>query len=189
MSEAVSVLAGASFAGAVKVSDAGLHGMITLRGDLADEKLAAAVKSVVGLTLPGPRAIKEGQKGDVAWMSPDEVLLMVEYQAADAAVEKLQKALAGTHALAVNVSDARAVFQLTGAGVREVIAKGAPVDMSADGLKPGEIRRTRIGQLAAAFWLTDETTLTVICFRSVGGHMYQWLCTAAAKGSLPGFIS
>jgi sarcosine oxidase subunit gamma len=185
MSDPVSVLNGASFNGAVTVRDAGLRGMITLRADLSDAQVATAVKSLTGLALPKARGVKEGKKGGVAWMSPDELMIFVDYATADDAVAKLTASLADVHHLAVNVSEARAIFTLEGAGLREVIAKGAPADLSEKGLPTGEVRRSRIGQLAAAFWLTDETTGTVICFRSVGAHMYSWLCNAAAKDTLP----
>ncbi len=188
MSEAISVMNGAEFIGAATVKDAGLKGMINLRGDLKSEKLAAAVKSVVGLAMPKARGVKEGSKGAVAWMSPDELLLIVDYDKADSLVAKLDKTMKGEHMLAVNVSDARAVFTLEGKGVREVIAKGAPADLSVEGFQPGEIRRTRIGQLAAAFWLSDEAQMHVICFRSVGEHLFNWLCNAAEQDSLPEFL-
>ncbi len=185
MSDAVSVCNGASFSGAVQVLDAGLCGMITLRGDLADEKLSAAVKAATGMGLPKPRRIKKGKRGAVAWMSPDELLIFVDYDLADSTVTKIERALQGQYFLAVNVSDARATFALQGTGVREVIAKGAPVDMSPQGLPVGEIRRTRLGQVAAAFWLSDEEHLTLVCFRSVGSFVYDWLCNAATEGTLP----
>ena len=47
MSDAISVMNGATADGAVHLADAGLCGMITLRGDLGDAGLAAAVKSVI----------------------------------------------------------------------------------------------------------------------------------------------
>ena len=186
MSEAVSALQGASYDGYVSVREAGLQGMVTLRGDLGSDKLAKAVKSAVGLAVPGARQIKTGAKGGVAWMSPDELMLFCDYADADALVAKLDKALSGEHYLAVNVSDARAQFRLTGAGVREVIAKGTPANMAPDALPVGEIRRTRLGQVAVAFWLSDEQTLDLVCFRSVGEFVYKWLCTAAAPDTLPG---
>ncbi len=187
MSEAVTALRGAKFDGAVKVSDAGLRGMITLRGDLGDEKLAAAVKGTIGLAIPAQRGVNEGKKGVIAWMSPDELLLLVDYEKVDALVDKLDKAMDGSHFMVVNVSDARAVIRLDGRGVREVIAKGAPADMSPEGLPVGEIRRTRLGQVAVAFWLSDAQTLHLVCFRSVGAHVFTWLTNAAEAGSLPGF--
>ncbi|WP_069300837.1 sarcosine oxidase subunit gamma [Neptunicoccus sediminis] len=185
MSDAVSVVNGASFDGAVQVKDAGLVGMVTLRGDLGSEKLASGVKSAIGLTLPEARGVKAGTKGGVAWMSPDELLLFCDYEQADALVGKLDKALAGEHFLAVNVSDARASFTLTGSGVREVIAKGSPADLSPEAFKQGEIRRSRLGQVAVAFWLSAPDTMELVCFRSVGEFVYDWLCVAAEKGSLP----
>lgn len=185
MSDVRSVLEGASFEGAVRVTEAGVHGMVTLRGDLGSEALAKAVKSAVGLAVPGPLSISNGAKGAVAWMSPDELLLMVKYDQAEAAVAKLSKALADEHHLAVNVSDARAVFTLSGAGLRDVLAKGTPADVSEAAFKPGVIRRSQLGLVAAAFWMTSEAEATVVCFRSVGEYMYNWLCTAAKPGTLP----
>jgi len=185
MSNAVSVMAGAEFMGAVLLKDAGLKGMITLRGDLSTGGMAKAVQAAVGLEMPVQRGVLfDGEKG-VAWMSPDELLLFSPYQAADDVVDTLEAALAGTHYLALNVSDARAQFTLQGDGVREVIAKGSPANMSVAALKPGEIRRTRLGQVAVAVWLTDAQTLDLVCFRSVGAFVYDWLTVAAAKDSLP----
>ena len=58
MSEAVSALNGAEFNGAVRISEAGLLGMITLRGDLEDAKLAAAVKAAAGICPSRRRRLK-----------------------------------------------------------------------------------------------------------------------------------
>lgn len=186
MSEAVSACQGAKFAGAIRVEDAGVQGMITLRGDLSDENLAKAVKSVTGLAMPAARGVKRGAKGGVAWMSPDELLLFVDYEAADAMVEKLNKALAGGHFLAVNVSDARAMFSLTGTGVRDVIAKGSPANLDPVALPEGKIRRSRIGQLAVAFWFDAPDQGHIVCFRSVGAHIFNWLSVASESDTLPG---
>lgn len=188
MSEPVSALAGAHFEGAVTIEETGLRGLITMRGDLASTELRAAVKSVTGLTVPKARQIKSNAEGAVAWMSPDELLLIVDHAKAERTTVSLSKALKGQHHLAVNVSDARAVFVLRGRGVREVLAKGAPVDLSPGAFKKGEIRRTRIGQIAAAFWLIDQETAELVCFRSVAGFMFDWLRTAAQKNSLPEFF-
>lgn len=186
MSNVISAAQGASFEGAVRVEDAGVKGMITLRGDLSSAKMAKAVKAALGLAMPDARGIKTGAKGGVAWMSPDELMLFCDYADAEAVVAKLEKALKGEHFLAVNVSDARTLFTLTGDGVREVIAKGSPADMSTDGLPLGEMRRSRLGQIAVAFWLMEEGKLELVCFRSVGQFMFEWLCNAAEKDTLPG---
>lgn len=187
MSDATSVMGGAVFDGALRVADAGLCGMIALRGDLGSQGIAGAVKTATGLSLPAMRAVQFGAGGGVAWMSPDEVLLFCDYAAADDLVARLETDLAGQHALAVNLSDARARFTLTGRGVREVLAKGSPADLSPAALPVGEMRRTRLGQVAAGIWLSDEQTADLICFRSVGGFVWDWLCLAA-RDSVPDYF-
>jgi len=188
MSEARSILNGATFEGAIKITETGLHGMITLRGDLSGRALQKAVKSATGADLPQARKITFGKAGNVAWMSPDELLLMVNYATADAVVKSLGETLKDVHHMAVNVSDARAIFRLTGKGAREVLAKGAPVDLSPAVFNVGDLRRTRIGQLASAFWMLEDGTIEVLCFRSVGESMFDWLCNASEKDSFPGFF-
>ena len=188
MSEAVSVMNGARFDGAVTVTEAGLTGMITLRGDLGGKALAGAVDAALGLALPEPRKITQGDKGAVAWMSPDELMIFCAYDSAPRLAAELEASLAGEHALVVDVSDARAKFTLRGAGVREVIAKGSPADLSPAALPVGEIRRSRLAQVAAGFWLDDAETLHLICFRSVGEHVWHWLVNAAAPNTLPGVL-
>lgn len=167
----------------------GLNGMITLRGDLSSAKLKKAVKEACGVEMPGQRGIAFAGESGAAWMSPDEALLMVPYASVDDALAKIEAALKGEHFLAVNVSDARAVFQLQGAAVREVIAKLCPVDMAPEAFGPGMIRRTRMAQIPAAFWMVDDETIRVVCFRSVAEYAFNLLKDAAERGGEAGLFA
>jgi sarcosine oxidase subunit gamma len=189
MSKPVSALQGAVFKGSVTIKDTGLQGMITLRGDLSSDALAKAVKAATGVAMPKAGGINSGPKGAAAWMSPDELLLLVDHAKAEATVAKLDKVLSGSHILAVNVSDARAMFSLEGAGIRDVLAKSSPANLSADVFHIGELRRTRLGQLPVAFWLTTDKTAFVVCFRSVGEHVFNSLKIAAQKGTAPNYYA
>ena len=187
MADAVSALGGATSKGAVDVAELGLSGMITVRGDLASTGIKNAVTGLAAVDMPGQREIQvDGGRG-IAWMSPDELLVLVPYDEAAGAAETMQAALGDEHALVVNVSDARAHFRISGAGAREVLAKGSPVDFSPEAFGPGQIRRSRVGQVAAAFWISGEDSFDLVCFRSVAGYMFDWLTTAAKEGSLPGY--
>jgi len=115
-------------------------------------------------------------------MSPDEVLVMVPYETVDVGLAKIETALKGQHFLAENVSDARAVLFVEGLFAREVMAKLAPVDLHPDAFPVGRFRRTRLGQVAAAFWLSDEQTFEVICFRSVAEYTFNLLAASAKAG-------
>ncbi|WP_101068244.1 sarcosine oxidase subunit gamma [Roseovarius salinarum] len=189
MAKAVSALDGASHDGYVRVEEAGLQGMITLRGDLSLDAVRAAATTASGTEMPGTREIRAAEDRALAWMSPDELLLMLPYEEAPETVQQLQDALAGTHHLAVNVSDARAMFRLSGGPpVREVAAKLCPVDLAPGRFEPGEFRRTRLAQVAAAIWMPDAQSLQVICFRSVAGYVHDLLCDAAAPGGEVGYL-
>lgn len=184
MSNPVSALLNASDdSGMVALTELGPTGMITLRGDLSAKELAKAVTTLFGVGMPERgRAITDGLNG-VAWMSPDELLLLCPYGEVHTRLEALSDKLAGQHALAVNVSDARALFEIKGAHVRDVVAKLAPVDMHKAFFVPGMFRRTRFAQVPAAFWMPEEEHARVICFRSVAQYMFDLLKMAAQPGS------
>lgn len=186
MSDPVSALKGARHAGLVEVRETGLGGMITLRGDFASSTFQAAVKSVTGAEVPAIRKIAMGEQGAVAWMSPDELLLLVDYAEADAVVAKLDEALAGEHFMATNVSDARACFSVSGDAAREVMGKLAPVDFSAEKFGAGDFRRSRLAQVAAAFWMDEAGAFHIVCFRSVGQYMFDLLKVASHPQSAVG---
>jgi len=183
MSEPISALNHASYDGIARVEEIGLQGMITLRGDLSDKVLAKAVKDATGQRIPGQReALVNGDTG-VCWMSPDELLVLVPYAEVEAKLTAMTNALSGIHALAVNVSDARAVFRISGANAREVLAKLSPVDLSPGAVQPGQIRRSRLAQVAGAFWMDDAESFRVVCFRSAADYVFKLFKVAAQPGS------
>src|SRR6056297_2389454 len=139
MSNIVSALPGAAYEGYVRIEEMGLQGMITLRGDLSASRVKKAVKTAAGVDVPGQRGIAHAEDTGAAWMSPDELLLLMPYTQVEDTLATLAEALAEEHHLAVNVSDARAM----------------------------RVRRIRPGpkaQVAAALWMTDEETVQVVCF-------------------------
>lgn len=189
MSDRRTALHGASFEGTAVVAETALQGMITLRGDLGDATLQAAVTEATGAQMPDLRQIAEGGTGVVAWMSPDELLLLVPHTQAPAIAARLSQALSDQHAMVAEVSDARAVFTVTGPTAREVIAKLCPVDMAPGRFEAGEMRRTRMAQVPAAFWLSAPDQITVICFRSVAQYVFDLLSHAAQPGGEVGVFA
>ncbi len=180
MSDPASALSGATFDGFASIREIGPLGMISLRCDLADKAVPAAIKAITGTKLPAPRRIEmKGGKG-AAWMSPDELLIIIPYDDVAKALETMGKRLTAVHHLSVDVSDARAVFRIDGPKATEVLMKLAPVDFSV--LATGELRRTRVAQVAAAFW-GDADGYTLVSFRSVAGYVMGLLQHSAHIGS------
>ncbi len=180
MSDPISALDGASFDGFAKIREIGPLGMITLRACIDTKGLVPAIKAVTGLGLPDARRIVGQGETFVGWMSPDEYLLILPYGDVQNALNTIATKLAGQHHLAADVSDARAVFRVEGPKAAQVIAKLCPVDL--DALEPGELRRTRAAQVAAAFW-RDGDGFTLVSFRSVAGYVMGLLTHSAQPGS------
>ncbi len=159
-------------------------GMVTLRGDFADPAFAAIVTETVGMAPPTQRQIIHSDAISIGWMSPDELLILCPYEQADSLVAALSSALQTQFALVVNVSDARAMFAVEGSFAREVLAKLAPVDLAPVAFQTGELRRTRMAQVAAAFWMESVDSFRVICFRSVAQYLNDILTKSARAGSI-----
>lgn len=174
----------------VTVSLAAPVGMILLRGDFGDEALRGAVADVAD-AMPEPLALAGGIARGAAWMSPDELLVFVPREEVASAMARLRDHLAGTHHLVADVSDLRAAIRLDGstdASVREILAKLTPADLHADAFGPGAFRRSRLGQVAAAFWPEGQGAY-VLCFRSAADYLLALLRQSAADGPVGHFAA
>jgi sarcosine oxidase subunit gamma len=189
MSNSVSALDGNVQVGAVCVSETGLRGMISLRGNLSDESLCACVTDLAGVDFPQTgQALVRDDKG-LIWMSPDEILILAAYDDARQVIDVVEEKLKGTHFLATNVSDARSVIAVQGRYAREVLAKLAPVDLHPDAFGPGSFCRSRLAQAAAAFWMRDDETIEVMTFRSTAAYAFGLLAKAAEGGAVGHLVS
>ena len=184
MSEAVTALGGVSADdGIARINEVGPQGMITLRGDLGSTGIKNAATGVAAVDMPAQGHANCVEDRGIAWMSPDELLVLCPYNTVEANLAKMHATLRDAHAMAVDVSDARAVFLVAGGHAREVMAKLAPVDLSPDVFVPGMFRRTRLAQVPAAFWMRDADTFQIVCFRSHAAYVFDLLRAAATSGS------
>jgi sarcosine oxidase subunit gamma len=179
--QAVTPLGGLSAEGIAVVREVGPVGMIMLRVKDGTQGLEIAIRDTTGADIPPRRCIRRHAGRAAAWMSPDEYLLMLPRAEVSAALDRIGMALAGQHHLAVDVSDARAVFRVEGARSDEVIAKLAPVDLR--NLAPDEVRRTRAAQVAAALWREGDG-FTIVTFRSVARYAFDIMANAAHAGDV-----
>lgn len=153
-------------------------GMILIRADLI--RAGDAIAGAAGLAIPEPTRIATDGSRSLGWMSPDELLMILPSGETAAALADLQQALTGEHALVADVSDLRAVFDLTGAKSEQVLSKLCPVDFASfprDGL-----RRSRAAQVAVAFWRQGRG-LRVVGMRSTADYLGLILQNAAIPGS------
>ncbi len=160
------------------------RGMVAIRGDLTDAGFVAALQAATGCAVPEIRQSTQAGDTRVLWMSTDEVMVFCEWGAAPGIVEAFMEKAGDTHVLALDVSDARAVFRVSGEKAWRVLAKGAPVDLAPGQFGTGEIRRTRIATVAAGIVKTGDDEFEVFCFRSLAAYLWNWLCVGAGAESL-----
>lgn len=166
----------------IGISEISDRGMIDLRGLQDDAKFMAAAKKALGIDLPGsPRTSAAKGELSILWLSIDQWLVCCPRDDTAKLLAKLNRALAGCHSLAVDLSDARSIIRLNGDGVREVLMKGAPVDLLE--MEQGTVRRLRFGEIAAMVHLveTGPDVIDLYVFRSYSDFAWDWLMETARK--------
>lgn len=145
--------------------------MVTLRAKADAAGLAAALGAI-----PPVRGIVASGERRIAWMSPDEYLILTTPGDVPQVLGHIAETMGNAHHLAVDVSGARAVFHLAGPAADAALSRLCPVDFAR--LPPGEIRRTRLAQVACALWREGDG-ITVVTFRSVASYAFEVMRMAA----------
>ncbi len=153
-------------------------GMVQIRAEL--DRAGDAIAGAAGLAIPAPLATATDGSRTLCWMSPDELLLVLPKAEAAEATAALTDALAGEHALVVDVSDMRAAFGIDGPKAAQVLMKLCPTDIAA--MPADGIRRTRAAQVACGIWRRGEGYV-LVGFRSVGDYLSGLLNGAARPGT------
>jgi sarcosine oxidase, subunit gamma len=158
------------------------RGMIDLRGLGSDRKFMAAAKLALGIELPkSPCTSVSWGEIKVLWLSIDQWLILASRSRAAELLAALNKALAGIHALAVDVSDMRAVIRLEGEGAREVLMKGCSLDLLSGEYGPGTVRRMRFAEIAALLHVIEDGVFDVYIFRSYADYAWDYLLATARE--------
>jgi sarcosine oxidase subunit gamma len=158
--------------------------MLAIKGALGDSDLRSVIAGATGAEPPAALGVARSDTATLLWMAPDELLALADPRDGDVVLDGLRSGGADLHMLVKDVSDMRAGFVVEGAAARDVLARLTPADVSPAALPPGRVRRTRLGQVAAALWLPEEGQADVLCFRSVADYVRDLLEDAAASEPL-----
>jgi heterotetrameric sarcosine oxidase gamma subunit len=118
------------------------------------------------------------------WAGPGRWLAGTSAQTGASLEAMLRNELSGV-ASVINQTDGRCVFRIAGPSVREVLAKGVPVDLDPRVFGPGDTALTLVGHINAHFWQIDRTpTYEFAVPRSFAASFCEWLFAAAASYGL-----
>lgn len=160
-------------------TDMALASVVAKRHKL--EGLKTAVSTTCGVALPaGPR-----RAGSAAFafsgVGPGQWLASAEGAEAAGFANRLRGRI-GLFAAVTDQSDARLVLRLSGPRVREVLAKGIPVDLHPRTFKPGDVANTVVAHIGVQLDMLDAAPVYQLTApRSTAGSFWSWLTAAAAE--------
>jgi sarcosine oxidase subunit gamma len=164
--------------------------MIEERADIAFASVTAkhgkrftlvnAVNTAFGVVLPD-RA-RRATRGAVtfAGTGPDQWIASAEGPDAVGFAAKV-RARVGPFAAVADQSDSRLVLRLSGPRLRDVLAKGVPVDLHPKSFKPGDVAVTLIAYIGVQLDMLDDATFQLTAPRSTAGSFWSWLTASAAE--------
>ena len=91
-----------SYSGYVEVSEKTAAGMLTIRGDFRSSRFKTSFTKAVGANLPKTREVILA-RNNVAWMSPDELLILCDYAEVPNLSQNLQMVLKDQHLSLIHI--------------------------------------------------------------------------------------
>ena len=144
------------------------------------DQLISAVETAYGVALPkGPRRVTRGSV-TFAGTGPDQWIASAEGPEAPNFAARV-RARIGLFAAVSDQTDARLVLRLSGPKVRDVLAKGVPLDLHPKVFKPGDVATTLVAYIGVQLDRIDEATFQLTAPRSMAGSFWSWLSASAAE--------
>jgi len=161
-------------------------GHINLRGDAGDPRFIASVASVIGTVVPiSPNTVSRGHDQVVYWLGPDEWLIVTTDEREAAIARDLRDALANCFAAVTEVSGGQTVISLSGDAVRDMLAKGCPLDLHARVFGIDRCAQSHLAKAPILIRQIDAApSFEIVVRRSFADYLWLWLEDAAAEYGL-----
>ncbi|WP_431824346.1 sarcosine oxidase subunit gamma [Burkholderia sp. F1] len=156
--------------------------LVNVRGELSDPAFVAAFERVVGCRPPAaPNTVARAAEYDVLWLGPDEWLARSNGPVQAGVLEAaLAEAVQGSYAAAVDVGSGYTVVEVSGERVREVLARGCPLDLHPRQLKAGQCAQSHYFKAGVVLVPTGDDTFEIVVRRSFADYFIRIMLDAAA---------
>lgn len=140
----------------------------------------AEIQSLLGTSLADkPNTVAHGDDLDIAWIAPHQWLLLGDETQIKKKCAAAKTLLAKDTALVVELTHARAVFQLSKPGARDVLASLCPLDLHARAFAPGRCASSLLGETGVFIQQCDDApTFRVIVDQSYADYAWRLLSDA-----------
>ncbi|MCA7974443.1 sarcosine oxidase subunit gamma [Burkholderia sp. AU39826] len=156
--------------------------LVNVRGELSDPAFVAAFERVVGCRPPAtPNTVARGAEYDVLWLGPDEWLVRSNGPVQAGVLEAtLAEAVQGLYAAVVDVGSGYTVVEISGERVRDVIARGCPLDVHPRVFKPGQCAQSHYFKSPITLIPTGDDSFEIVLRRSFADYFVRIMLDAAA---------
>lgn len=168
----------------VRIQPVGFRSVINLRGDASDDGFMTAMDETLSVKLPSAANRWTGDDRRAAiWLGPDEWLIVGPDGEAAAVEEAIRKARPEDPWLSVvDVSHNYTALLLSGMGVRELLAKGCPLDLHPRAFGAHDCAQTILARTRVLLRaMDDQRSIEVWVRNSFAGYMARWLLDASAE--------
>jgi sarcosine oxidase subunit gamma len=117
----------------------------------------------------------------LAWLGPDEYLLLCDAGREDEIQTRLRLDFEGIHTAVTNVTDSLCALNIRGNAVRKVLAKGCALDLHEDVFVAGQCAQSLLSLAGVTLLATGDTRFTLVCRTSFAPYVVDWLVDAALE--------
>jgi sarcosine oxidase subunit gamma len=166
---------------AFRLSERPFLELVNLRGDPNDAAFVDAAERVLGCRPPvAPNTVAQGSGCDVLWLGPDEWLVRSLDARAATLETTLRAAFGGAFAAAVDVGSGYTVLEVSGERVRDVLARGCPLDLHPRVFKQGQCAQSHGFKASIVLIPTADHAFEIVVRRSFADYFCRILLDAAA---------
>ena len=118
----------------------------------------------------------------IYWLGPNEWLVVCRISDGPDLMAGLRESLSGQHASVTDVTGGQIAMQLSGTGVRDVLAKGCTLDFHPDIFTVGNCAQSGLAKANVLIGLVDDQpTFEIVVRRSFAEYLALWLRHAAGE--------
>ncbi len=161
----------------VEMCELAFRGHVNLRGSTSEMGFLTAAAGALWSRIPRePNTVTRSGEKTIAWLGPDEWLVIVPPDEKEGLAEMLERALAGLHIAVNDISSGQTIIRLRGSRARDLLNKGCPLDLHPRVFGVGQCAQSHIAKSnALIIQVDDEPTYDIIVRRSFADYLARWL--------------
>jgi len=158
------------------IQNAGLVNIYNLRGSQRSSTFRKFFQLSLNVEIPNKTCtFSSNDKTFVLQTSPDEWMILSNYNEIHQQANELEKKLAKVHFAINNLTDQYQVIYISGEKSRFVLSKGCSIDLDPSVFGPKMCAQTTLALTDITIFCTAKNSFTVICRNSYANYLVDWL--------------